>query len=289
MKIQKLSLLAATALASLVATTSIAQTNTNLVAARIKVTCVTTNASGQLVYTRNNSAEFIQDFASSLGIVTNTTNFSLVLNFTNSSLQVVNGTNQTLVGTVLSFTNGVFLINSNHTVVELQSMSGRGAQSTTTESDGRFYFPEIVPGNYRLFARRDGHWPAEFGQRWVDGPGQVLTIAPGAKLRDVQVVMTPGGVIAGRITNDNFQRALGQRLPARRFEKAKRQSDNQQRETVSIASQVFQGSRIEFSERHRQRTRRAPGERLPRGRPACAAGYCRNTIPRPAGSAARLS
>src|SRR5688572_11264555 len=57
-------------------------------------------------------------------------------------------------------------------VVELQPVSGLGTQSTTTESDGRFYFPEIVPGNYRLFARRDGHWNAEYGQRWVDGPGQ---------------------------------------------------------------------------------------------------------------------
>jgi len=132
MKIQKLSLLAATALASLVATTSIAQTNTNLVTARIKVTCVTTNANGQLVYTRNNTTEFIQDFASGLGITTNLTNFSLVLNFTNSSLQVVSGTNQTLVGTSLTFTNGVFLINSNHTVVELQSYIRVGTNAATT-------------------------------------------------------------------------------------------------------------------------------------------------------------
>jgi hypothetical protein len=100
-------------------------------------------------------------------------------------------------------------------VVELQPVSGgTGRQSTTTESDGRFYFPEIVPGNYRLFARRDGHWNAEYGQRWVDGPGQILTIAPGAKLRDIQVVMTPGGVIAGRITNRDGLPMAGARISA---------------------------------------------------------------------------
>src|SRR6185436_7985846 len=65
-----------------------------------------------------------------------------------------------------------------------------------------------------LFARRDGHWPAEFGQRWVDGPGQMLTISPGAKLRDVQVVMTPGGVIAGRITNRDGLPLAGARVMA---------------------------------------------------------------------------
>ena len=99
-------------------------------------------------------------------------------------------------------------------VVELQSMTGQGSQSTTTEADGRFYFPQIVPGNYRLLARRDGHWPAEYGQRWVDGPGQVLTIAPGAKLRDVEVVMTPGGVIAGRVTNRDGLPLAGARISA---------------------------------------------------------------------------
>src|SRR6187549_1246884 len=72
-------------------------------------------------------------------------------------------------------------------LVELVSLTGKGSQTTTTESDGRYYFPETVPGNYRLFARRDGYWPAEYGQRWVDGPGQVITIASGARMRDVQV------------------------------------------------------------------------------------------------------
>jgi len=121
MKIQNISiLLAAAALSSVVATTSVAQTNTNLFRARINITCVSTNASGNLVYDRDNTFEFIQDFASSLGL-TNLTGFSLVYNASNTTLQVVSGTNQTLVGTPLTFTNGLSLTNTNHTVVELQS------------------------------------------------------------------------------------------------------------------------------------------------------------------------
>lgn len=99
-------------------------------------------------------------------------------------------------------------------VVELTPVNSTGTLTTTTEADGRFYFPQIVPGNYRLFSRRDGHWTAEYGQRWVDGPGQVITIVPGAKLRDVQIVMTPGGVIAGRITNRNGLPMAGARVSA---------------------------------------------------------------------------
>jgi hypothetical protein len=114
-------------------------------------------------------------------------------------------------GVILRFGTGEKMSKA---VVELISLDGRGSQITTTESDGRFYFPETVSGNYRLFARRDGYWAAEYGQRWVDGPGQVLALAAGAKLRDVQVVMTPGGVIAGRITNRNGLPMAGARVRA---------------------------------------------------------------------------
>lgn len=131
MNIKKVSLLAATALASLVATTGVAQTNSNLVRASISVTCVSTNTNGNLIYDYNNTSDFIADFVTGLGI-TNLNDLSLVINLTNSSLQVVRGTNQTLVGTALTFTNGLFLMNSNQTVVELQSDIRVGTNTTAT-------------------------------------------------------------------------------------------------------------------------------------------------------------
>jgi hypothetical protein len=100
-------------------------------------------------------------------------------------------------------------------VLELRPVMGVGSTlTTTTESDGRFYFPQVIPGTYRLYARRDGYWPAEYQQRWVDGPGQAITLAPGAKMRDVPMIMTPGGVIAGRITNRNGVPMAGARVSA---------------------------------------------------------------------------
>jgi hypothetical protein len=120
MKIHNIPLAAVTVIASLAAAQmSVAQTNTNLFRADIHVTCVFTNASGNLVYERNNTSDFIQDCASDHGI-TNLTGLSLVFNRSNSTLQVVSGTNQTLVCTPLSFTNGLSLTNTNHTVIELQ-------------------------------------------------------------------------------------------------------------------------------------------------------------------------
>jgi len=83
--------------------------------------------------------------------------------------------------------------------VELQG--GAETQVTTTESDGKFYFPNLPPGTYRILARRDGYWPAEYGQRWVDGPGQPIQLAAGQQKSDIQVVMTKGAVISGRVTD----------------------------------------------------------------------------------------
>lgn len=114
--------MAAAALASLAtAQTSVAQTNTNLFRASVRVTCVSTNANGNLVYERENTSDFIEDCASDVG-VTNLTGLTLVFNRSNSTLQVVSGTNQTLICTALSFTDGLSLTNTNNTVIELQKL-----------------------------------------------------------------------------------------------------------------------------------------------------------------------
>jgi Carboxypeptidase regulatory-like domain len=116
-------------------------------------------------------------------------------------------------GTIARFGTGEILSKASVDLVAAGASSSSSI-STTTESDGRFYFPNLPPGTYRLYARRDGYWPAEFGQRWVDGPGQAITLGAGQQLRDVQVVMTPGGVIAGRITGRDGLPLAGARVRA---------------------------------------------------------------------------
>ena len=114
-------------------------------------------------------------------------------------------------GTVVRIGTGEILSKAS---VELVSVGAPGSFSTTTESDGRFYFPNVPAGTYRLLSRRDGYWNAEFGQRWVDGPGQTLTLGAGLQLRDVPLVMTPGGVIAGRIIGRDGRPLAGARVRA---------------------------------------------------------------------------
>jgi hypothetical protein len=98
--------------------------------------------------------------------------------------------------------------------VRLELQGGSETIATTTESDGKFYFPNLPPGTYRILARRDGYWPAEYGQRWVDGPGQPITLTAGQRVRDIQIVMTKGAVITGRVTDRAGRPLVGARVRA---------------------------------------------------------------------------
>ena len=86
--------------------------------------------------------------------------------------------------------------------------------TTTTEEDGKFYFRNVPPGEYHLYARREGYALAEFGQRWSGGPGQLITVAAGQPVPDVQVGLSPTAVIAGRISDLNGNPVAGARVRA---------------------------------------------------------------------------
>src|SRR5262245_42126794 len=63
--------------------------------------------------------------------------------------------------------------------VTVELRGGGQPMSTTTERDGQFYFPNLRPGEYRVIAKRDGYVTAEYGQQWLNGPGQPVPAAAG--------------------------------------------------------------------------------------------------------------
>jgi len=106
---------------SVVATqTIVAQPNTNLFRASVNLTCVSTNQSGNLVYERVGTSTFIKECAADMGI-TNLQGLSLVYDRSANALEVVSGTNHTVLCTPLTFSGGLTLSNTNNTKVELQS------------------------------------------------------------------------------------------------------------------------------------------------------------------------
>jgi hypothetical protein len=85
--------------------------------ASVNAISISTNSSGGLVYHRFRNGDIIRQCAHDQGI-TNLTGLSLVYNRPKDELQVVTGTNNTVVCVPLAFNGGTWLSNSNLTKAE---------------------------------------------------------------------------------------------------------------------------------------------------------------------------
>jgi hypothetical protein len=108
--------------------------------------------------------------------------------------------NGSLQGTVVRDSSGEPLAKA---MVDLRG--GQLQQSTTTQTDGRFYFHNLPPGAYEITARRDGFVPTQHGQKWPGGPGVVLQMRQGQTVPDLTLRMVAAASISGRISDSNGQ------------------------------------------------------------------------------------
>jgi hypothetical protein len=87
-----------------------------------------------------------------------------------------------------------------HVRLELRPSTGR-VNSIVVDSgeDGKFTFPVVEPGQYRLSASKSGYVVAEYDQAFPEAPGKSIVVRGGQAPGDIRMMMTPGGVIAGRV------------------------------------------------------------------------------------------
>jgi hypothetical protein len=108
---------------------------------------------------------------------------------------------------------GVALLNGANTPVpnirlDLRAVSGGGASDglpapyVTTGADGRFLFTGVTPGQYRLVVSSRGYVSADYGQNRPGGLTHTMTLLPGQRMQNVRLMVAPGGVISGRITDN---------------------------------------------------------------------------------------
>ena len=76
---------------------------------------------------------------------------------------------------------------------------------TRTTSDGKFSFPSLPPGTYRLLAAKAGgmYHPAEYGQYHPRGRGYNFPLSDGQVMRGVRLEMAATGSISGRIVDED--------------------------------------------------------------------------------------
>ena len=86
--------------------------------------------------------------------------------------------------------------------VRLQGDKTPEGVSVLTDERGRFEFKDLAAGRYMLFATRSGYVTVAYGQRRATESPKPLDLAAGQRLDNIDFNLAPGGVIAGRITDE---------------------------------------------------------------------------------------
>jgi len=91
----------------------------------------------------------------------------------------------------------------------LKPESGGATLKAATDNEGKFSIENIDPGRYTLGADRQGFVTQNYGARRPSGPGTTLELKTSQVLKDLSFKLTPQGVIAGRVIDDDVEPVSG--------------------------------------------------------------------------------
>jgi len=127
----------------------------------------------------------------------------------------------TIEGVVVKATTGDPLKKA---VLTLTKVEEHGQpKSAASDASGRFQLKNVEPGRYHLYASRNGYARREYGQRATHGSGTILTLTAGQHLKDISFRLTPAGVIAGHVYDEDGEPIAEAEVQALRFEYEKGQ------------------------------------------------------------------
>jgi hypothetical protein len=73
------------------------------------------------------------------------------------------------------------------------------AYAVMSDAEGKFVFDDVNPGRYKLMADHPGYIRATYRT----SSGAFLNVGPGQVLKDIRITITPQGVIAGRVVDED--------------------------------------------------------------------------------------
>jgi hypothetical protein len=121
-------------------------------------------------------------------------------------------------GTILSL-NGEAVRKA---TVRLQGAAPQAGQlpasySESTDNEGKFVFEDVPAGRYLLSAEKAGFVTTRYGARSSTSPGTQLTLTAGTELKGLAVKMTPQGVVAGKVMDQDGDPVNGVQVQVMRY------------------------------------------------------------------------
>ena len=80
---------------------------------------------------------------------------------------------------------------------------GRPLMTTSTNSQGNYDLHDVPPGSYFVSAARGGYLELQYGQRRARERGLSVDVKPGETIGRIDIALARGGVLAGRIVDEN--------------------------------------------------------------------------------------
>jgi hypothetical protein len=122
-----------------------------------------------------------------------------------------------LEGTVVNKATGAPLKHA-HVIYVRAGASNDPPYPISTDSDGDGHFAiSVEPGNYRLWVEKPGFARQVYGARTPEGAGEVLTLVPGQRMRDLVIRVVPLGAISGRVLDEDGDPLQGVGIQVLRF------------------------------------------------------------------------
>lgn len=98
------------------------------------------------------------------------------------------------------------------------SGAGRGGRSTLTDDQGRYLVTDVPAGSYTVGASKAGFVNGLYGQRHPLQPGTPLDLLDGQQAGNVNVTLVRGGVITGRVTDQDGEPLVRARVTVERYQ-----------------------------------------------------------------------
>lgn len=102
--------------------------------------------------------------------------------------------------------------------LSLRPALGGPSLTAAADNEGKFAIEGINPGRFVLTADRQGFVKENYGARRPGAPGTVIELKAGQTLADLVFKLTPQGVIAGHITDDEGEPMSGVMVQALQYQ-----------------------------------------------------------------------